>query len=148
MERLDAAIACNVPHGGWCPKDRLAEDGRIAECYQLTELQMRDYAARTEQNVIDSDGTLILYYHPLAGGTLLTYQKAKRWRKPLLRVRLDQTLDYERIVAWIAEHELRILNITRPTRQFASGIARVDLRYRGHAAAPPGCSAVVVNAIR
>ncbi|MEO8269573.1 MAG: putative molybdenum carrier protein, partial [Aureliella sp.] len=34
---LDAAIACNIPHGGWCPKDRLAEDGRIAECYQLTE---------------------------------------------------------------------------------------------------------------
>ena len=24
---LDAAIACNIPHGGWCPKGRKAEDG-------------------------------------------------------------------------------------------------------------------------
>lgn len=135
---LDAAIACNVPHGGWCPKDRLAEDGRIAECYQLTELQSRDYAARTEQNVIDSDGTLILYYHPLAGGTLLTYQKAKRWRKPLLRVRLDQRLDYERIVAWIAEHELRILNIAGPRgsshpglQELTCGIVVTLLRHPG-----------------
>jgi len=26
---LDAAIYCDVPHGGWCPKGRKAEDGRI-----------------------------------------------------------------------------------------------------------------------
>ncbi len=123
---LDAAIACGVPHGGWCPKDRLAEDGRIAECYQLRELESRDYAARTERNVIDSDGTLILYYHPLAGGTLLTHQKAKRWRKPLLRVRLDQSLDYERIVAWIAEHELRVLNIAGPRGSSHPGLQELS----------------------
>ncbi|MFB3114968.1 MAG: YpsA SLOG family protein, partial [Nitrospirales bacterium] len=24
---LDAAIHCDLPHGGWCPKGRKAEDG-------------------------------------------------------------------------------------------------------------------------
>ena len=32
---LDAAIALNVPHGGWCPKGRRAEDGGIPACCAL-----------------------------------------------------------------------------------------------------------------
>lgn len=119
---LDAAIACNVPHGGWCPKNRLAEDGKIAARYQLTEMKSSDYAARTEQNVIDSDGTLILYCPPLSGGTLLTQNKAKSWGKPLLRQRLDQPADYERIVAWIVEHQIHILNIAGPRGSSAPGL--------------------------
>jgi hypothetical protein len=32
---LDWAIANGLPHGGWCPKGRLAEDGCISMKYQL-----------------------------------------------------------------------------------------------------------------
>ncbi len=122
---LDAAIACNVPHGGWCPKGRLAEDGPIAQCYQLSELESRDYAVRTERNVLDSDGTLILYRHTLAGGTLLTHRLAKRWDKPLMRVRLERTIDYDRIAAWIIEHQIRILNIAGPRGSSEPGLQRL-----------------------
>jgi hypothetical protein len=135
---LDAAIACNVPHGGWCPRDRLAEDGTIAECYQLSEHESRDYALRTEQNVIDSDGTLILYFPPLTGGTLLTHQKAKRWRKPLLRIRLDRPVNYERIVAWIAEHELRILNVAGPRGSSHPGLQDLTYQVMVHLLQHPG----------
>ncbi len=122
---LDAAIACNVPHGGWCPKGRLAEDGPIAKCYQLIELDSRDYAVRTEQNVIDSDGTLILYRHTLVGGTLLTHRLAQRWKKPLLRVRLDRAIDYDRMAAWITEHQIRILNIAGPRGSSEPGLQQL-----------------------
>lgn len=33
---LDWAIEHNIPHGGWCPKGRRAEDGPIDARYQLT----------------------------------------------------------------------------------------------------------------
>ncbi len=35
---LDAAIHCGLPHGGWCPKGRKAEDGVIPVEYHLHEI--------------------------------------------------------------------------------------------------------------
>ena len=35
---LDAAIELGIPHGGWVPKGRLAEDGVIPPRYQLKEI--------------------------------------------------------------------------------------------------------------
>lgn len=119
---LDAAIALGVPHGGWCPKGRLAEDGPIAERYLLQELESPDYAARTEQNVVDSDGTLILYYHALQGGTLLTHRLAKRYGKPIRRVRLDRRIDYGAVGRWLREHDIRVLNVAGPRASSHSGI--------------------------
>ena len=46
---LDFAIAHDIPHGGWCPKGRLAEDGLIPARYQLTEMRSAAYPARTEK---------------------------------------------------------------------------------------------------
>jgi hypothetical protein len=57
---LDTAIKLKIPHGGWIPKGRKAEDGPLPEMYQLQEMPTESYSARTEQNVIDSDGTLII----------------------------------------------------------------------------------------
>lgn len=39
---LDAAIACNIPHGGWCPKGRIAENGLIPERFTLRETDSSD----------------------------------------------------------------------------------------------------------
>ncbi|MGI8605082.1 MAG: YpsA SLOG family protein [Verrucomicrobiales bacterium] len=50
---LDWAIANGVPHGGWCPKGRLAEDGPIPDRYQLTETPTANYLQRNEWNVRD-----------------------------------------------------------------------------------------------
>ncbi len=58
---LDAAICCNVNHGGWCPKGRKQEKRKkIPDKYQLQEMNTGDYLKRTEANVIDSEATLIL----------------------------------------------------------------------------------------
>lgn len=111
---LDAAIASNVPHGGWCPKGRLAEDGPIADKYQLIEHASSEYADRTRQNVIDSDGTLILYRRRMTGGTSLTNRIARERGRPLLRVRLDIAVDYGKIANWIAENSIEVLNVAGP----------------------------------
>ena len=57
---LDVALDLSLPCGGWCPKGRKAEDGPIAAHYPLTETPLDSYPQRTEWNVRDSDGTLVL----------------------------------------------------------------------------------------
>jgi hypothetical protein len=45
---LDSAIERGIPHGGWCPKRRRAEDGPIDGRYQLQEGTSSTYLQRTE----------------------------------------------------------------------------------------------------
>src|SRR5678816_2125621 len=79
---LDFALAHGLPHGGWCPKGRLAEDGTIPACYHLTEMPTSDYPARTAKNVQESDGTVIISLAPnLTGGSLLTLELARQHAK-------------------------------------------------------------------
>src|SRR5215510_967319 len=84
---LDWAIAWQIPHGGWCPLGRLAEDGPIAAKYQLKETPTADYAERTLWNVRDSDGTVILTIaKELTGGSQATAHFARQLRKPCLHL--------------------------------------------------------------
>jgi len=67
---LDWAIWHDIPHGGWCPRGRKAEDGVIPPRYQLSETPSASYLQRTEWNVRDSDGTVIFTMTAkLAGGS-------------------------------------------------------------------------------
>ncbi len=111
---LDVAIELGISHGGWCPLGRLCETGKIADKYKLQEMNSADYAARTLQNVKDSDGTLILYLHKLSGGTALTGRFAREHGKPLHRVRMDLDVNYSQIVDWILMNSIRVLNIAGP----------------------------------
>ena len=45
---LDAALELGVPYGGWCPKGRKAEDGRIEDRYPLAETPSPGYSQRHE----------------------------------------------------------------------------------------------------
>ena len=66
---LDIAIKLGISHGGWIPKGRLTENGILDPKYQLEEMETTNYNVRTEQNVIDSDGTLIISHGKLSGGS-------------------------------------------------------------------------------
>lgn len=57
---LDAAIELDIPHGGWVPKGRKTEASPLPAKYRLQEMPTASYKARTERNVVDSDGTAIL----------------------------------------------------------------------------------------
>ena len=111
---LDVAIANGIPHGGWCPRGRLAEDGRIDRRYHLSEMLSDNYADRTRQNVIDSDGTLILYVDQLVRGTLLTSKIARELGKPMILVRLDRRLAFKRVLEWIQSNDVQVLNVAGP----------------------------------
>ena len=67
-----------IPVGGYCPKGRKSEDGTIPDIYPLQELNKSQYHVRTEKNVVESDGTLILNKGPLTQGTKATYDYRPR----------------------------------------------------------------------
>jgi hypothetical protein len=101
----------------------LAEDGQIPSRYELTETDSAKYPVRTAQNVIDSDGTLILYQGEILGGTSLTSRLAKEHDKPCLAVDLADAVDYTTARRWIADHAIEVLNVAGPRESSASGIA-------------------------
>lgn len=111
---LDVAMALQIPCGGWCPRGQRAEDGRIHERYPLEETDSRSYASRTIQNVIDSDGTLILAFGRVTGGTLLTKNVAEQRRKACLVVDLTEPHEVAAVQDWLREHEIRVLNVAGP----------------------------------
>lgn len=102
---LDAAIACRLPHGGWCPKGRTAEDGIISAKYHLCEMASSKYLARTQANVFDSDATVIFTHGPLSGGSLHTVTYAHHLEKPYHPINLARTTRAQavhQLLCWLA----------------------------------------------
>jgi Circularly permutated YpsA SLOG family len=113
---LDFAMAHGIPHGGWCPQGRRAEDGAISNRYNLRETPGVDYAQRTEWNVRDSDGTVIFSINPnLSGGSQKTAKFTMLYHKPLLHlVRSDNEDSAARLKRFILDHGIKFLNVAGP----------------------------------
>jgi hypothetical protein len=114
---LDAAIKLGIPHGGWVPAGRKTEAGPLPEEYRLIEMLSSSYSERTKQNVIESDGTLILSHGKLTGGSALTKEYAAGLMRPCLHIDLDTVAVFQAALTiknWIRENDLKILNVAGP----------------------------------
>lgn len=121
---LDAALALGIQAGGWCPRGRLAEDGRIPDRYPLKETPEAAYSQRTEWNVRDSDGTLVICRGTPIGGTALTLMLAARWGRPSLTVDPECAPASPEIVGWVVGNQITILNVAGPRESRQPGIYR------------------------
>jgi hypothetical protein len=129
---LDVAINLGIPHGGWIPQGRITEKGSLPERYRLQEMPTASYPKRTEQNVIDSDGTLIVARGKLTGGSDYTRQMTLKHKKQLLGIDLDQTDLYNAaslVASWIKLRRIAVLNVAGPRaskdRQIYSDVIRI-----------------------
>ncbi len=119
---LDVALASGLKVRGWCPKGRRAEDGPLDKGYPLKETPCADYAQRTEWNVRDSDGTLVLRRDKVDPGTALTLRQANQQSRPLLLIDLANPLDSATVEQWIRRSGVRQLNIAGPRESQSPGI--------------------------
>lgn len=119
---LDVAMARGLACGGWVPRGRRAEDGRLPLRYPMRESRRNSYGERTRLNVRDADGTLILTRGQPIGGTALTAALARRLGKPYLLVDLEDAPDPAAINQWIDERGIRVLNIAGPRESTCPGI--------------------------
>lgn len=121
---LDAARAMAIPCGGWCPRGRRAEDGPIDPAYPLVETPADDYAQRTEWNVRDADGTLVLTRGDPTQGTAFTIELARRLSRPCLVLDLDRPPDEGSVRAWLRDHHIAVVNVAGPRETKCPGIYR------------------------
>jgi hypothetical protein len=128
---LDAAIRLGIPHGGWIPKGRIAEDGPLAATYRLREMPTGGYAERTEKNVMDSDGTLIISHGAPTGGTEYTRKMVLKHGRQMLHIDLNlhtNLMDAASLVRdWIAIHNIETLNVAGPRASKDSRIYELTL---------------------
>jgi hypothetical protein len=111
---LDAAMELGIDHGGWIAKDRLAEEGPLAEKYNLEETATGGDSGSSERNVLDADGTVVITRGPLAGGSKLTVALAQRHSKPCLHLDLQRVHPLKassKLYQWILAHGVKVLNV-------------------------------------
>jgi hypothetical protein len=115
---LDAALAFGFECGGWVPGDRMAEDGIIPDRYPLIALPNGNYRQRTRLNVVDSDGTAIIYDESLTGETRLTRNLCALLNRPYILINAQDTQDLNRAAAavlkFVERSRIESLNVAGP----------------------------------
>jgi hypothetical protein len=141
---LDAALELGMEIGGWCPRDRWAEDGPISDRYPLSETRSQDVHVRTQRNVEASSATLVLSRGSPMGGTRSTVEIASSMRRPLLVVDLsDGSNDPAgKIASWLETVQPPVLNVAGPRESGAPGIteeakAILEVAFKRARVCPP-----------
>lgn len=126
---LDAAMELGLEVGGFCPKGRKAEDGRMPPKYDfLVEIESANYILRTERNVVESEGTLVLALkRPLAGGAERTRTFTVKHSKPAMVIELEKADNStaRRIQDWLLQANIKILNVAGPRESNCPGIYEI-----------------------
>lgn len=114
---LDVAIKMDISHGVWILKDRPTEDSVLPEKYHLDEMPTISYPKCAEQNVIDSDGTVIFSYDQLTGRSVYTREMAIKHNRHWLHVDLAKhthSQAAQSIGDWLRQNNIVFLNVAGP----------------------------------
>ena len=121
---LDVALELGIECGGYCPKGRRSEDGIIPEKYPLTQTTTGQYPERTGLNVKTSDATLVLIDKAADRGTALTISLCKLHHKPCIVIDLSNENKEQKLLQWIKETKINVLNIAGNRESFSPGIGK------------------------
>jgi sugar/nucleoside kinase (ribokinase family) len=117
---LEAARRAGIPTGGLAPLGFLTEDGpqpELGSRYGLEE-SSGGYDERTVANARAADATVVFARNPRSDGTRLTLETLKKLRKPcIVNPRPGE------LRAFLAEHDVRVLNVAGNRESIAPGLA-------------------------
>jgi len=128
---LDFAIDNNIAHGGWIPKGRKTEEGPLSLKYHLQEMPTGDYSKRTEKNVLEAEGTVIISHCFLNGGSALTREFAIKHKKPWIHIDVKEMFLKEassKFVSWLEENKINVFNVAGPSASKDPAIYDATLR--------------------
>lgn len=131
---LDAGYLLNLQTGGWCPKGRRAEDGKIPVGYDsLKESPYTGYTHRTIKNIQGSDGTVIFIGRELTPGSKETKNTLKHRRKPWFVISLvpvellpftirEYAEKKSEFLEWLTDNKIETLNVAGSRESKVPGI--------------------------
>lgn len=122
---LAAAFKVGLRTGGTAPRGFKVSGGNntLLECFGLVESHSSDYPPRTEENVKNSDGTLIVAVNLHSAGEILTLNLVRKHKKPHFLVDVqgllaDEDIFYQHlrqwasdVVGWIKKNQIKTLNV-------------------------------------
>lgn len=114
---LIAAKNFGIETGGTAPKGFRTTHGAdpsLGTRFNLVEHHSPNYPPRTEKNVMDSDGTLIIASSMTSPGTALTFEFVRKHKKPCYSVHLgkcDLRFEYIAVANWIGDNCIEVLNV-------------------------------------
>jgi len=111
---LEIAAKLGIPYGGSIPKGWKAGSGALFDSKKLREVSSTSDYVWYEQNVIDSDGTLILSHGEPKESSDYSRRMAEKHRRPWIHVDLEviTALDASlKISSWAIKNRLGVLNI-------------------------------------
>lgn len=136
---LKAAFDLSIATGGWCPPEFLIQNDALTTKYGLrptpnersekTPLVPR--SLRTEWNVRDSDGTLIITPLEISHdqGCQWTFEAAENYHKHCLVVSPTEKKAANNILNWIKENQLNVINIAGPAEKDFEGIGNITYKF-------------------
>lgn len=120
---LDAAIRYNFTHGGFCLRNRLAEDGHIDCKYRLL-CNEQDYLMVEEANAEFSDASVIFYLaslRPEQETTLLHCIEVDHPYKLIDMELLTPAQAAGALLGFLQAHDISVLNVSGPAASGAPG---------------------------
>ena len=104
---LEVARAMKIETGGTAPKNWITENGpdSTLKDFGLVESNFIGYLPRTQQNVLNSDGT-VLYGDMTSSGSKITIDFLKNARKPYV---INPTI--QQFVDFIINNDIKVLNV-------------------------------------
>ena len=129
---LRAASERGLEIGGWCPPGRVSEAGVIPAEFPLRETERErspdaqdvPRSQRTEWNVRDSDGTLVIETANASrdAGTEWARKCAASYGKPFLDCDVADPNAAKNIRQWLGAFAVETLNVGGPSESAAPGI--------------------------
>jgi hypothetical protein len=114
---LDIAIDLGIPHVGWIPKGRITDKDSLPEKYKLKELETSSHPMGIEKNVVDSDGTLIIYRGKFYEEAELAFKYTSKHQRDCLCIDLNINRGFvaaQLIKSWLVENNIKMLNVAGP----------------------------------
>ncbi len=131
---LKAAKAKGYLTGGWLPKGCLTLEGPrfdLIQEYEMKECLVAGYAARTERNIQDSDGTIRFATNWKSAGEKCTLRNLKWHKKSYFDIDIGKitTIPSTDMLEWLALHEIKTLNIAGNSEETSPGIHDLVYHY-------------------
>jgi hypothetical protein len=128
---LEAGRDLGISNGGTAPQGWRTESGpqeALLRGFGLVECRVSGYPARTKQNVLDADGTLLVGAYR-SGGSALTARIAKEAGKPLFHLAYAVGTSIalngarsEEFRYWLDRYKIQTLNVAGNRESTSPGI--------------------------
>jgi hypothetical protein len=117
---LDVAVKLGITHGGWAPRGMRNEQGPLPERYDLQEVPALGFKHAMKQNIMNSDGTLLVTRGRKTDETRFAVETTLSHQRQLLHLDLSQYSSFEAASlasSWISLQRIRVLFITGPSAE-------------------------------